>query len=623
VQTVTGEESGEINLYDLFVALQLSGITSLPVDAFVEVNQNSTQDIETTAIASTGGNDIGAGMVSTGDALSVASSINLANFNLVGSEGLFAIFNMLGDFNGDIILPSFEGFESFPWDSLNIQSTQIASSDSVSSANADTGDNTLEGSGTIDTGSAKAYSNNVSIANIVRVGEGWGLIIINLIGTWDGRLVNWESPGVDTQIGGGTTILEKDLPGSISQMGGGDLTVINSQTADIASKTYAGSSTGENIIAGSGLVDTGDSIAVSNSFSFSNLLGVSSSFMVGIFNIVGNWFGNLVVAYPDLSVSITDNKDTVTPGEENNYTIEVKNGGKAWARGAFLKFTSPNVFIPGDSVSTWDLGNLAPGETKTVSIGGKMSDSLAFEGDIVAYAFVSGQGAEESDSNNNSSDTTRLELLQQENSESEADHTNPDLVVTISNNTGKFVYPGDTVIARIVVENKGPIIAKDVSVSGSLTNDHPMPAVPMDWSLGDLDPGRKRIIEFGISLIHNLPEGEYHLNAQAIGYNTAGDEVASSNANSSFYVKLAHFMSQIASPVNASGGEVLGLSTDNSTDAPQGYLARWKKYYPYVLLATLFLLLISSAAKNKLNGKSFLPIIPFKRKKKDKDSLQK
>jgi len=624
VDTISGTESGDINLYEIMLQLQMSSLSNIPLDLIVLSSQTANQNTSSSASSETGGNLVCAGTagVGTGDATSVSSSIDLANFLLVGSSGLFSIVNVAGTLDGDIILPNLSGVgESSPWSSIYVVNNQTANIQTSSTADSNTGENILNASGSTTTGSATSASNSVSIANVLKIGDSWGLVILNIFGNWQGTLQNWEAPGAVSQVGMGSTVLEQDGEGSGATCTGcGSLTVFSSQDANITNTSQADSNTGGNVLnAGSGNLTTGDALSISNSFSLANLVGIGGNFFVGVFNVVGNWFGDLVVAYPDLAVSITDNKDEVHPGESLEYQLTVTNNGDGYANGVGLGFTGPSGFV-NEGPSTWDIPQMAPGESLTFTVGGYISPDFASEGALTSIARVAMADDEESEDNNEATDTTKLTIQLSNDESSNPDHTNPNLKISITNNVAAYVFPGDTVLATIVVENDGPVRAKNVNINGSLSNDHPMPAIPISWSVGDMDPGRKITIQFSISLIKDLPEGNYHLAALARGYNSAGDEVNTSIAVSNFWVKVTQYLSRIATPVDASEGEVLGATATVPNGVVSGGLFfGWKKYLPYIFLASLVALFGSTLLRRKFDRLPLFPVLPSRRRKKKEE----
>jgi len=631
VENILGQQETTINFYDLILSILQNSGGNVSQDVIINTEQTSDLVSSTSASSNTGENNVEGGTVglTTGDAVAVANTINLTNLNLVGTNGVFAILNIVGTLVGDIIIPNFSHLNSsdFPWGNVNIITEQNADVESRTSSVSTTGENDLEGLGNMTTGDATSISNTYSFANLVKIGDNWRWVIFNLYGNWDGYIENLEGPGEDSKLQNpGTYEFYDEWQGDFnedgSNNGGGSLTINTTQDARVVSETSANSNTGNNDLNGNGRVITGDAFSMSSNFTLANMVGVGGSMIFGIFNIIGNWFGNFIVAYPDLSASITDGLENIEPGSQWKYQMTITNNGDAWARGVKLSYNLPGDFVSdAGNADEVDLGNIGPGESVNYQVEGTASSTALAGSELLASASVGGSDTEEGLDNNKASDTTIVFVPEVSNTgdsfnSGPQDHTLPKIAVSVWNNVNEFVYPGDTVLAAITVTNQSPVIAKGVKVMGDLSNDHPMPAIPMFWKLGDLKPGERVIIQFGIGLIKNLPGGEYHLAAEAFGANTLGEEVSSGRVVSNFNVflkKMAGFLStdvKAEEPVAEASGEILGLTTDNSS-------FDFHKYLPYLLGASVLALLLISGARRKLQEKPILPA--FIKRRKDED----
>ena len=601
IATILGFQEGTINFYEMFANLPERENGEIPVEATITTSQTSALQSQTQAGADTG-NNTGEGQtveMNTGSATSVANTVNLTNLNLVGSRGLFTVINILGSLLGDIILPNGSHLlpSGFPWGNTQAITNQEAEIDSSSSANGNTGENEFEGEGILTTGDATAIANTQSFANLIRIGDGWAFLIFNLFGSWNGSLLNWYEPGSERTLGYGTHTLEQEWNSSLpenSEDGGGSLTVLTTQNASVQSLTAANANTGRNHLRGWGRLSTGNALAIANDFTLANFVGIGSSLMFGIFNVIGNWVGDLVVAYPDLEVSVTDGVDTITPGSSDEFTVTVTNRGDARANAVSLGLSFSGEFTPSPP-SSWEIGPLGPGESKTYQAQGTVSPTALANTSFGATAQATSSDTEESSENNSASDSTNIVLPEP----GPKDTRLPDLQITVWNNVNDFVYPGDTVLASITVANQSPYSAHDVRVGGSLSNDHPMPPIPMEWKLGDLRPGERVRIEFEIGLIQGLPGGTYHLSAEAVGRSEAGrDESSSGWVTSNFLVRLRQLIETLTPTILASdetptSGQVLGATDVLPIDK--------KKYLPYILAISVLLYFGILALRRKLN----------------------
>jgi len=591
--TIVGEQEGDIDVCSLYQDLMNLG-NSLPENTTVSVDQTASLDTKTTSEAKSGNNEI-EGTVNnaeTGDAVSVANSFNLANLNLVGANGVVLVVNILGSLLGNILLPNSEQmFVSNLPQNLEVINNQVSENNAQVSANSTSGTVTSDNvSGNITTGDSTAIANTSAFSNLVKIGDVWVWLLINNYGNWNGYLENWYQPGNSVLMNGGTTVLEKDINSVVDNSTEGSLSVVSNQKANVNSQTLATSTSGDVNASSANSIKTGDTYSLANDISLTNFVGIGGSFIFGIINILNDWQGNLEVTYPDLTVAVSDDKDSINPGSENKYIVTVTNQGKAKIGGVDVNFTAPSDFKLNSSEINKHIDELKPGENYSYEVAGDVLSTALINTQQVAFASVTSLENEESKDNNSATDSTLVSLP-------EKDKRTPDLKVSVWNNVNEFVYPGDTVLAKITVANQSPFMANDVKVNGFLSNDHPMPALPMDWDLGNLKPGEQVEIEFSIGLIDELPGGLYHLSAQAKGKAESGDESASSWFTSNFLIRLKYLANQISSNVSAKG-EVLGATDEIKRS---NFLLDNKKYLPYILAISAFILLFIPALKRKLN----------------------
>lgn len=606
LNTITGEESKDINLYTLYENL-LSQDVSLPQDSVISVSQDANINLQTQAEAGSGNALVEADLANleTGPVVAVANSVNLTNLNLVGETSTVFVINILGDFLGDILIPNINQMQTLTLPgNLEIINNQQANLDSSNQANATSGEVLLEGEGTVITGDATSIANTASLTNLVKISNVWVWLLLNNYGNWSGSLKNWDEPGSIRTLDKGTEILEKEKEAKEELGKEGSLTVITNQKAEIKSQTSADSKSGNATLKGNGNIRSGDAFSLANDVTLANFVGVGGSVFLGILNILGNWFGDLNVAYPDLQVSLTDNKDSTTAGSSQKYIVSVSNQGKAKIKGIDTDFTVSSDVVNFSEINR-HIAQLAPGESYSYEIDGVISSTVLVNTQNNASVSVSSAEEELSKANNIAFDTTLI----LSSSESEKDKRTPDLKIDVWNNVNEFVYPGDTVLARIIVVNQSPFIAHDVKVDGSLSNDYPMSAIPMDWDLGDLKPGEKIEIDFSIGLIEELPAGEYYISAQAKGKSENGDEISTNWVSSSFLIKLKDYAGSLGSEVladNLESEEVLGSSSN--------WLVNKRKYLPYIFGTSLLLLLFIYCLRKRMDGKRFLPILVKKKK---------
>lgn len=556
IQTVDATQSGDINLqspvdYATPVATDLpEGTISATQDATVSSTTQSTSDTGTNVASVSGTTDM-----TTGDATALANSINAVNLNLVNSTVVSAIINITGDLEGDIILPNPELLiKPITLNSINLVSSQTATVDASTATQADTGQNTQQAeTSTVSTGDATSLSTNTNVTNSSTIGVSQSILTINNLGNWNGNLINWDTPGSSVTLLNGTYDLTSTILSSVQPCNNAcSTTIISDQKASVQTTTSAVSNTGQNSQVGqtANLV-TGNATSLANNITLTNITGVGSNLFVGIINILGTWNGNLIVAYPRLKVSVTDNKDTITSGSNDTYFITVTNEGKAKATGVTSTFTIPSGFTTNNQlVYSWDSVN--PGETKSYQVEGNITGQVGVT--LQSLVNVTTTNTQDSTGDNTGSDTTQII-----DNVSQPPKT-PDLGITISTNVNDYIYAGDTVRVYVNISNNSPFDAQGVTLQGQLTGGKDLPAIPFATNIGTIPANGKIKMEFNIELLSFLPEGTYTINVSS----------ANASANTTFLLKaLSTLTTTITPPVLAQTnplvkGSVLGASTVNN-----------------------------------------------------------
>lgn len=497
VQNIYTRDTEDLDLFQLLLDATATNPNIIPANTNIIVTQSADVATDTEAVSTSGENTQNAEStrLQTGNSTAVASAINAVNINLVGSNMVLAVINILEDYSGDIILPNGQAVSLAPLGLTNlaVNTNQTANVDSNTNVDANTRNNDQIGkSANLTTGDTTSTSNTNSFVNLVQIGGGLGYIIINNSGNWTGNLVNWTAPETTVALPQGTTVLINSWPEE-DATGDGTINVTVNQSANVSTNVSAVSNTGDNAQNGEDLsMTTGNAFALSNNLTLANITGVGTNFFFGIINIFGNWTGNI--------------------------------------------FSGPKPPpVEPDPIPT---------------------------------------------------------------NESFPDTRSPDLQIIVNNNVGAFVYPGDTVLADITVVNQGGVLAHDVKVKGHLTNDQSMPAIPMDWKIGDLKPGGKVKISFSITLTSNLPSGQYKISATATGNGESGNE-GSAEGESSFWVKVKNMLTEIAAP------EVLAESSIDTDEQILGTTNAKSaldinKYLPYILLGLIATYLLILIAQKKL-----------------------
>ncbi len=558
---VADEETGDIDLLEAFVGTEEEngeaaetnqpGETDGSGGGVAVVNGNeATVENTVVATAETGDNSIEGGdgaAIDTGDASALAVAVNVVNTTLVGSNGLLAIVNIVGDYAGDVILPG-EGLLSFGGGDPSLETVENgneATIENTVTASADTGGNTIEGSGdaSIETGDAVAVAESDTIANTNFVGDNWLVVVVNVFGEWLGGIVDGEDADGDGVIG--------FLFGGGGESDGCDaecgdiVSVSGKNVAYVVNTVSASADTGGNTItsADDASIVTGNASATAAAFNFVNNNIVGHNWLLAVINVFGSWGGNLVFAYPDLSTSVSDGRETALPGDTLEYVVRVENGGMADAEGVSVAFRIPGsseyrsasdgAERNGDTV-IWTLSSLKKGESKgftvTVAVDGGTPDGA----ELRAYAQAGTDTAEKHPENNVSDDETTVDIPDAVITQIDAEYVDGNsyhtgLRVKRSKPDGAF-RGGDTVTHRITVENTGKNPAYDVVAEDSFETPDGTLIATLEWNIGGIDSGKGVLIEYTIAIPNQVGAGQYRYTARAEGKQYDDDDIRSKKA---------------------------------------------------------------------------------------------
>ncbi|MBP9751759.1 MAG: DUF11 domain-containing protein [Candidatus Moranbacteria bacterium] len=587
----------------------------------IENGNVATVENAVTAGAETGNNTIEGGgdaAIGTGDASALAAAINIVNTTLVGSNGLFAIVNIVGDYAGDVIVPG-EGLLSFDdGNTGNLETVENGNEATIENtvvATADTGGNAIEDSGTatIETGDATASAASETVANTNFVGDNWLIVVINVFGEWLGGVVDSEDADGDGVMGyffGGG----EDGEGCEAECGD-IVSVSGKNVAYIKNAVTATADTGGNTITGAddATIATGNASATAAAFNFVNNNIVGSNWLLGIVNVFGSWGGDLVFAYPDLATSVSDGREAALPGDTLEYEVRVENGGKADAENVKVLFRVPDAsefrsagdgaHRDGDTVS-WIIDDLKKGESMgfsvKVSIGGDASDGE----ELLAYAQAETGTAEKHQENNGSEDETRIDIPDARITSIDADDDPYHTGLRVRRSKPEGAYRGGEAITHwITVENTGKHDAYEVVVSDAFNSpDGTTIATPL-WLVGDIESGKGVRVEYTIVIPDQVGAGQYRYIAKAEGRQRDDEEIRSKKAYAILSVAGSAFASsfgaetvEAAAPEDLSiPGEVRGAEVVDIADIVE------RKEFP------LWMLLLSGVAYALMLNWSFFP----------------
>lgn len=354
---------------------------------YVLINNNqATINNDVVVRASTGGNtaasDGGTAAVNTGNAYAAANVVNLANTNIVDSNYLLLSFNNFGDMNGDIVLPNADFFSNLFGNNSGVgggSSVQVSNTNTANVTNnvgvtADTGNNTASTSGdggTVTTGNANA---NAGVMNVINTNETGGtsvFLLFRVFGDWAGSVFN-APPGIEwAPTANGITLFSSD--GNTSGLSPlQQLEVTNNSTAEITNDVKVYALTGDNKAeagAGSASVNTGNAYAAANVMNIANTNIVGRNWIFAIFNIFGNWKGNISFGQPNLWIGAVAKPQTsgyLESGTKVEYHFTVTNRGESTATNVRVDLSYDRTHLSFFDGGDLNIGTLAPGQTVEV-----------------------------------------------------------------------------------------------------------------------------------------------------------------------------------------------------------------------------------------------------------------
>jgi uncharacterized repeat protein (TIGR01451 family) len=588
-------ESGtDIDLNDVWkriIAIDDSGMlqvtdTKATYKLWMSVENGNTADLVNTirVSAMTGSNTSngnGSAETETGDAKAMANVTNIVNTNILGSKFVWGTVNIFAPQSVNIIFPRPTWFTPLPGESP--QGDVIATNQNAAvvennvSSTANSGNNlagSVSGKTEVTTGGATAVVNSVNVVNTDIALNRWFLLMLNNMGDWNGKIVGWNSP---------TDVITPEVGVNIFQAGtngqangeSGEVTsnpwiLSNKNQATVKNDIQVTASTGGNESIDNNAdvsIKTGTAKALSNLLNIVNTNILGSRWFWANVNILGNWSGDAVFAYPDISLKINKGRDTVVPGDHIQYVLRMSNDGQDEARGVKVKlnlppgmsFVSDTGNLSGGCQETscsWEVGDLQKKEATELGVTLQVDENFSFDKKEAFWAkFVpSAKAAEdrknmeidvngyvytldpETDTTNNSASAVSVVYEKQSQAPS-IDQRQPVLSVEAKNNVNGFVYPGDTVTFEIKVKNSGPVtsyqsvlVQKVYDASGNYIGSSL-------FELGKIDAGKGGKMNFGLTIPIKAPAGKYKTVAQVTGIAPNGNSISSAEASTWFSIK--------------------------------------------------------------------------------------
>jgi hypothetical protein len=233
-------------------------------------------------------------IVVSGDATAQANVVNIANSNIIDSNGFFLLFNIFTEYFGDLDFSSWGNFEpnSCPSDCQMIEDLTVNNVNTATVSNdiyvgASTGENiasSSQGDALILTGDAKAGANVVNIVNTNIIGSNYLLIGINNFGDWIGNLIMPDKTFFENLFG----------LNSSQNIDGDDISISNQNQVTLENNAGSSADSGGNLSqGGNAIISTGQSQANTNIANFINQNIYDSGNLFILIKVHGQWTGNI------------------------------------------------------------------------------------------------------------------------------------------------------------------------------------------------------------------------------------------------------------------------------------------------------------------------------------------
>lgn len=580
----------------------------------VKDENNATITNNVYVVASTGNNtnfSSSDSVIITGDAIAAANIVNVVNTNIIDSNYLLFVFNNLGEWSGDLVLPNGDFFESFfknfdkkcescDFNNIDVKNSNQASVINSLETESNTGNNDIFGDTNVHAGRATSVSNILNQINENVYNNPSFFLIIRIVGNWAGKIFNLPE-NIGWQKSDNNIVLydksyrDSFITNSNEFIGGGVLSLENNNTGFIENNIKLEANTGKNDLVGdvSSLI-TGNAFTGLNLVNIVNTNIISSNWIRAIINIFGDWNGNVSFGQPDLWMgTVLDTKDELIPGSVAKFKTTIKNNGDALATKILLNIfsDSENLKFSGELEKIIEIGSLMPGETREIEYDGNISPFHGFGSSNINIYLNLELFETDADKNNNRDNlsvsvvnynrpTIFLPYNFRESSYPDLEviksHTFQDRVV-INEKEGTPI--GSLVDYKIIIKNKGGSAFEGILVD-QLKNSTGEIINQQIWELNQIFPNEIIEITYTTEFSSSTVPGTYTNYAwvEALGGDYTYDKnlaekILSNIASDSILVFSKPIVSEIVEQNNAVG-EILG-----DFDYGEGVGTTEKNYY--------------------------------------------
>lgn len=617
---------------------QCTLLTCLNASQLNVVNDNTATVTNSVIVRAATGENIasstgeGDASIDTGDAYAAANVVNVVNTNIINSSYLMVSFNNFGDLAGNITLPNADFFSklfahggSAP--TMNSSSYDVNANNNVdfegtTTAQANTGSNeastTGTGHGDVETGQAYSAATSFTDANSTYFGGTSAFFFFRVAGEWTGQvrglpaglswtrlfdvspdnststiiLVTSDNSGVDLPEAEDANCDKKDGPVA-NCYNSSSFLATSTNTAVVENNIDVSADTGNNETHtkdGTGTISTGAAYAVANVLNLINTNIVGRNWIFAVFNILGNWSGDISFGSSDLSLEAsTDAIPPVLPGMNVAYHFTIKNNGDLDADNVVLKANfdkSLLSFTDGSGTDTgraWNIGSVGRGKSKEVTYTAKVGDVPAGTSITIPLTATiegaSGNGAQVSftvatvqavspalASSGGGGGSSNSKTVSKQVDIPDTSLKNPEVTVVktssiASTTPAKINY-------KVVItnaKNAGPLY--QARLDDTLYNPDGSVKYTRAWDLHTLAPGDQINLTYTVEFSASTTPGTYRNVASVTGLRLGATEALGGKA-------IDPVEGSRSVTFSSSGGIVLGADSDLCSLVPSAYLTR-------------------------------------------------
>ncbi|HUD05329.1 MAG TPA: hypothetical protein VMR18_00195 [Candidatus Saccharimonadales bacterium] len=347
--------------------------------AYVDVNANNNADINNyiDLNANSGNanveNNFAGGNATTGDATTEANIVNLIDSLISDNQSFLGIININGNLDGNILIP--EQLVDELLDDPSLASSLTAGASTIDQVNstavnnqitlaAQSGTATVSNNGVGGDATTGDATTNLNVDNLIGsqiVGGNALLVLVNVLGTWEGLILN-EAPGsTSALLGGQITSYAALAPNTTITNTNTNTNEINniinlsstSGNATVSYNRFGGNATTGNATASVNLVNI-----VNSNIDLSGWLGIL------IINVFGTWDGSLGFQMPPATVTATTTGSSDVSSDPSSHPkVKIFYGFYTPEQSAPISLALVSTIIP----KTTSLKQFMPASDKTVA----------------------------------------------------------------------------------------------------------------------------------------------------------------------------------------------------------------------------------------------------------------